>query len=523
MKKILFFLCLLLESNLGFSQGITINAQTLQDTKIRKANFSGSFYEQDKEKLNSQISSWIKEPIINEKGTIPPQTGLNAIIVPHAGYEYSGKLAAQTFMFANQSKKFKKIFLIGQPHRVSFPGIIIDKSEQWETPLGNIDLDLETINMLSSLPYIKKDSFNNLAFSTEHSLEVQTSLIKTIFPEAKIIPILIGRTDIKTAADIIMRALNTPEALTVISTDLSHYLSYKDAKEKDAITAKNILSFNYQGIKETDACASLALKGFLLAAKTKEMESLQLFLKNSWDTSGLNKEKVVGYGAFGFISANKNFLSAQDEYNQKLIAKYGEEMLKIAVQSITNGLEKNRPLPIELKSYPAVFSSKLATFVTLNKNKDLRGCIGSLSKYQPLGQDISNNAFSAAFKDARFNPLTSEEIKDLDITISLLTDPLEISFTNEVDLISKLTPNIDGVILEEKNKKALYLPSVWQQIPNPSDFIANLKIKAGLNKDYWSSDIKIKIFKSRSISLSSQKNPLKYWGDIISPKTKSKN
>jgi AmmeMemoRadiSam system protein B len=189
MKKILFFLCFLLENNLALSQAITINAENLQDTKIRKANFAGSFYEQDKEKLNSQISSWIKEPIINEKWAIPLQAGLTAVIVPHAGYEYSGKLAAQTFMFANQSRKFKKIFLIGQPHRVSFPGIIIDKSEQWETPLGNIDLDLEMINMLSSLSYIKKDSFNNLAFSSEHSLEVQAPLIKTIFPEAKIIPI----------------------------------------------------------------------------------------------------------------------------------------------------------------------------------------------------------------------------------------------------------------------------------------------------------------------------------------------
>lgn len=174
-----------------------------------------------------------------------------------------------------------------------------------------------------------------------------------------------------------------------------------------------------------------------------------------------------------------------------LTEKNRRVLLDLAYQSIDVGLKTGHPLSINLKDYAEELSQQRATFVTLEKNKKLRGCIGMLKAVLPLAKDISNNAFSAAFKDPRFPPLKRPELKDLDLHLSILSPSQPLIFTSEEDLITQIRPNIDGLILESGARKGTFLPSVWQTIPEPNQFLQHLKQKAGLRKGYWSDQIKV--------------------------------
>jgi AmmeMemoRadiSam system protein A len=165
------------------------------------------------------------------------------------------------------------------------------------------------------------------------------------------------------------------------------------------------------------------------------------------------------------------------------------QLLELARKSIWHGLQQGRSLTIDLDTYREELRTKRATFVTLKKNSQLRGCIGVLEAIRPLVEDISHNSYAAAFKDFRFSPVTINEFEHLDIHLSLLTAPEPITFKSEQDLLSQIQPNIDGLILKEGHRRATFLPSVWQSLNNKQDFVGHLKVKAGLSAHYWSNQI----------------------------------
>lgn len=168
-----------------------------------------------------------------------------------------------------------------------------------------------------------------------------------------------------------------------------------------------------------------------------------------------------------------------------------QRLLELAKHSIVHGLQKGRPLKINPDDYPAELTELRATFVTLEINKQLRGCIGMLEAVRPLVEDIAENAFSAAFNDPRFPPLDASELDDLEIHLSILTPAEPVVFSSEQDLVSQLQPGIDGLILQEGHRRGTFLPSVWESLPEPRQFLRHLKQKAGLPPDYWSNNIRI--------------------------------
>ncbi len=169
-----------------------------------------------------------------------------------------------------------------------------------------------------------------------------------------------------------------------------------------------------------------------------------------------------------------------------------------AYHSIEHGLKHHQPLAINPQDYDIDLQRKAATFVTLNLENRLRGCIGMLTPIRALIDDITNNAYSAAYSDHRFKAVTQSEITRLTIHISVLDKPEEINFINEEDLINQLHPGIDGLILEDGANKATFLPSVWESLSNKTEFLEHLKQKAGLPKNYWSRSIKIKRYRVES-------------------------
>ena len=166
-------------------------------------------------------------------------------------------------------------------------------------------------------------------------------------------------------------------------------------------------------------------------------------------------------------------------------------LLKLALDSIRHGLEYGRPLRVEMANLPEELKAVRATFVTLEKLGELRGCIGRLEAARPLAEDIAENAYSAAFQDPRFPPLRESELDLLEIHLSLLTPAEPMAFTSEQNLLDQMQPGLDGLILAEGSRRGTFLPSVWEQLPEPVEFLKHLKLKAGLPSSYWSDTLKV--------------------------------
>ena len=175
-------------------------------------------------------------------------------------------------------------------------------------------------------------------------------------------------------------------------------------------------------------------------------------------------------------------------------------LLALARQSIEHGLEHGRALELDPDTYPASLQAKRAAFVTLETHGALRGCIGHLEAIQPLVRDVAENAFAAAFRDPRFPPLPRRELEDLAIEISVLTPAQPLSFASEEDLLTLIEPGRDGLILETEVARGTFLPTVWESLPQPRDFLRHLKRKAGMTPDYWSDDIRILRYRTESFS-----------------------
>ena len=166
-------------------------------------------------------------------------------------------------------------------------------------------------------------------------------------------------------------------------------------------------------------------------------------------------------------------------------------LLDTAWQSIQHGLATGKPLPVRAQAFEKPLGDPGASFVTLHKDGDLRGCIGSLEAYRPLINDVAENAFSAAFRDPRFPALQAEELEALTLDISVLSQPQAMSFESEQDLLDQIQAGTDGLILQDKLHRGTFLPSVWESLPDRTLFLQHLKLKAGLPADHWSSEIQV--------------------------------
>lgn len=175
-------------------------------------------------------------------------------------------------------------------------------------------------------------------------------------------------------------------------------------------------------------------------------------------------------------------------------------LLQAARSCIEHGITYGLPTEITPADYPVTLQNKQASFVTLHKHKQLRGCIGSLQATLPLIADVIKNAFLAAFRDPRFSPVVAAEIPEINLDISVLSIPKPVSFTSESDLLQQIRPGIDGLILRDHSNSGTFLPSVWEQIPNPEIFLQHLKQKAGLPPDYWSDTITIERYTTQLLS-----------------------
>jgi AmmeMemoRadiSam system protein A len=283
----------------------------------------------------------------------------------------------------------------------------------------------------------------------------------------------------KALADII-----DDKTIVVASSDLSHYHTYEAAKGLDDRCVKAICDVDLDAMRAQEACGKLPIMALLHLARQKGWKAQLLDYRNSGDVTG-DKDRVVGYTAVAFYAPAPENLSAAE---RKLLL----ELARKTLRSVT----ANGGLPeLAAKDVPPKLAEKQACFVTLTKNGALRGCIGHLMAIEPLHQAVAENARNAALRDPRFPPVQPDELAQIRIEISVLTEPQPLSFSSPDDLLSKLHPNEDGVLLHMGPRTATFLPQVWAQIPDKAEFLNHLSQKAGCEASAWrGKDVSVSIY-----------------------------
>jgi len=257
-------------------------------TQIREPSFAGHFYPDHPGELSTTVQGMLRE---SQAG---PGTAPKALIVPHAGYVYSGPVAATAYARLQPYRdSYERVVLLGPCHRVATVGLALSTADAFRTPLGDVPLDRETIKALGHDRVIRSDASHSL----EHSLEVQLPFLQLVLGPFSLVPLAVGDTEPEAVAEVIDLLWDGPETLVVVSSDLSHYLPYEDAQRRDAATCHAIERMDAHCINSGDACGSTAIGGLLIAAKHRGLQIATLDLRNSGDTAG-GKGQVVGYGSW---------------------------------------------------------------------------------------------------------------------------------------------------------------------------------------------------------------------------------
>jgi hypothetical protein len=342
-------------------------------------------------------------------------------------------------------------------------GLAAPGADAFATPLGNVPVDRAALRAVLDLPQVVT---SDAAHALEHSLEVQLPFLQKVLGAFALVPLAVGTASVQEVAAVLERLWGGPETLIVVSTDLSHYHPYDEARRIDGATLERVRGCATD-IDHDEACGATPLNGLLSVAKKRRMSVRLLAACNSGDTAG-GKGQVVGYGAF-----------ALHEGERVSQADAGNTLLAIARGAIDAGFEK-KDLIEKNESWLAQAG---ASFVTLMRAGSLRGCIGSLDAVRPLGADVAENARGAAFRDPRFAPLSAQEWPQCRVEVSLLSTPKPLRFADEDDLLAQLVPGEDGVILEGGGRRGTFLPQVWDTLPEPGRFMRELARKAGLAPD----------------------------------------
>jgi len=467
---------------------------------IRQPAVAGQFYPDDPEKLEFKIKGYL------EAASNKPSGGeIKAIIVPHAGYDFSAPVAAEAYKRI-EGKSYARVIIICNSHTAYFDGLAVDDSDAWQTPLGEVEADREFTDKLVKADNIIK--YNNEAHKSEHALEVQLPFLQVALTnDFKIAPILFGNTEDESyvkLAEILTANLGDND-LVVISTDMSHYPSYANANNIDKRTLDLIIGGDIEKLTEhilntgkkniyneqTLLCGIDGVKTIMaLREKLNWLEPEILKYANSGDAASGDKKSVVGYGTIIYKTAKNKQPAAAKEEKKLLNRRQQKELLKIARTSVENYISEEKIADFNITDER--LNRPEGAFVTLSVNGKLRGCIGRiLSEDEPLWQIVRDMAMVAATEDNRFLPVSQEELKNLKYEISVLSQPEIINNWQEIEL------GKHGVIVEKGNSSGVFLPQVADETGwSKEEFLSQLCAqKVGLPADCYKADnIKLSVF-----------------------------
>jgi len=441
----------------------------------RPAAVAGTFYPASAPELGRQVDELLAAAAAPAKA-LPPK----ALIAPHAGYAYSGPIAASAYaQIRSLRDRIRRVVLLGPVHRVPVRGLALPGAQRFATPLGDVEVDGAAIASLRDLPQVVEST---LAHAAEHSLEVHLPFLQRLLDGFSLVPLAVGEASAEEVAEVLERLWGGDETLIVVSSDLSHYLPYDMARHIDGDTIDHLLSLE-TALDHERACGATPINGLLLAARRRGLTAELLDLRNSGDTAG-DRRRVVGYAAVAFLPPKAAAVFVEGESDEAF--GKGNVLLAHARSAIASALR----LATEPAPERAFLQHPGATFVTLRSAGSLRGCIGSLQARRPLGADVRANAVAAAFDDPRFAPLRVSEYGQIDVEVSLLSAAAPLPVASEYDLHSQLRAGIDGLILEFGSRRSTFLPQVWDMLPGAREFVDELKRKAGLPRNFWSDELR---------------------------------
>ena len=454
---------------------------------------AGRFYPADKETLSKDITKLFAE-------CRKPQeiNKVRAIISPHAGYVFSGKIAASAFSTTPKNSEYKNIFIIGSSHVMAFEGASVYNTGDFITPLGRAIVNRE-------IAYKLKNENNVFNFPVDahlqdHCLEVQIPFIQYYYTSnPKIVPIVIGTNNTSTIKSIAnaLKQWFTPDNLFVISSDFSHYPSYKNALEYDNLTANGLitgdpLTFlstlrknsekNVPGLATSMCGWTSGLLILDIAEGNKDLEFRKIDYCNSGDSPYGNKDEVVGYHAIALIDKRQESLKNQVSSDEFIFSKKDKEQLfTIARNSIKAMLFENKKISIDDKQIPDALKKSLGAFVTLKIDGVLRGCIGRFISSDPLYELVQASALSSAFEDPRFPSLTKSEYDKIEIEITVLGPLRKINNINEIVL------GKHGIYIKKDFRSGTMLPQVATEYGwTVEQFLGyTSRDKAGIGWDGW--------------------------------------
>ena len=473
---------------------------------IHQATRAGQFYPANPIELKETIDEYLmKAKSIQIPGNI------QGIWVPHAGYMFSGQIAANAYKTLI-GESYDTIILIGPSHYTGIYGASVGLYDFFETPLGKVPVNKELANQLIKKSSYIKDQLE--AHEYEHSLEVQLPFVQTVLPNTPIVPIVIGRVPLNTCKSIaktIHKLTKDKKILMIASSDMSHYPNYQDAYEVDLRTIDAIMTFDVEKVAnlekfmmrkgfsnlECTLCGAEAVYTTMYVCKDRDCKDVRVLpYANSGDISG-ERYRVVGYGSAVFYKEDKNKLRAQKRGGQdlediQLSENEQKQLFKIARESILKALKKEPQTQYNIADENLL--KKRGVFVTLTNHGNLRGCIGHFGQDTPLYRLVQEMAVAAAVQDYRFayNPITVDEMDKIEIKISILSSLKPIHSVDEIEI------GKDGIWIKKGNRSGTYLPEVaTEQGWNAEQFAEHCAVeKAGLDRASWKNDADMYIYSS---------------------------
>ena len=465
--------------------------------RVREPAVAGLFYPKDQAALSQTLDALLA-------GATPHTIDgeLRALICPHAGYQFSGPVAATAYRLLS-GHDFQTVVLLAVSHYAAFAGASVANADVYRTPLGDVPVSPRAGELAKSNPFVleprclvQRPQWSSQASHAvppdgedtpetwEHSGEVEVPFLQKALKNFTLVPVVTGEVDPEKMARVLAGQVDD-KTLVIASTDLSHYHPYDEARAMDKVTTDAIVSLDIDRMKSSgDACGKTPVLALMYLAKQKGWKATLLDYRNSGDTAG-NKDAVVGYAAIAFYTPRQQSFTPPE---RKLL-------LDLARRSLREVVTTSKLPNVAADAFPTKFTEKKGCFVTLTERGQLRGCIGHILPQESLYQAIMDNAQSAALHDYRFTPVQPDELDKIEIEVSVLTVPEPLAFSSPDDLLNKLQPHKDGVVLQIGNRGATYLPQVWEQIPDKVQFMNTLAEKAGCAPDAWRGpDTKVQIY-----------------------------
>ncbi|MBN2206505.1 MAG: AmmeMemoRadiSam system protein B [Candidatus Aminicenantes bacterium] len=452
---------------------------------LRAPVFAGQFYDADGGRLAAQIQRFLDAADVGP----PPAARIPAIIVPHAGYVYSGPTAAFGYKLVRGSG-VRSVIILAPSHRYGFRGGAVWPRGGFATPLGTAAVD-EAL----AAEVLRATGFREIpeAFAEEHAVEVQVPFIQTVLPGAKIVPVVLGGLDergVRALANDLAGFLSRPGILAVCSTDMSHYLPKAAANRVDAETAALIRDFRADELIRKLAeganilCGGTAVAAVLLAARKAGASEVRLLHYADSSDAGAPTDGVVGYLAAAVLAAERAPDVALSDEEKK-------GLLRLARTAVETSVRTGRAPDADVGADAPNLTAARGAFVTIKKRGRLRGCIGFAEPVLPLATAVVRAAAAAATEDPRFPPVDESELGELEYELSVLTPARRIQNPKEVRV------GTHGLIIAQGGRRGLLLPQVpVEQGWNRDRFLRQACLKAGLPETAWQTGAEIYVFEA---------------------------